>query len=36
MNVADVSGVNVSGLIFDAGPTSSPALLQVGTAGLRR
>ncbi len=33
MNVADVSGVNVSGLIFDAGPTSSPALLQVGTKG---
>ena len=34
MSVADVSGVNVSGLIFDAGPTTSPALLQVGTAGL--
>jgi hypothetical protein len=33
MNVADVSGVNVSGLIFDAGPTSSSALLQVGTQG---
>jgi hypothetical protein len=33
LNVADVSGVNVSGLIFDAGPTSSPALLQVGTQG---
>jgi hypothetical protein len=33
MNVADVSGVNVSGLILDAGPTSSPALLQVGTKG---
>ena len=33
MNVADVSGVNISGLIFDAGPTSSPALLQVGTQG---
>jgi hypothetical protein len=33
MNVADVSGVNVSGLIFDAGPSSSPALLQVGTQG---
>jgi hypothetical protein len=33
MNVADVSGVNISGIIFDAGPTSSPALLQVGTAG---
>jgi hypothetical protein len=33
MNVADVSGVNISGLIFDAGPASSPALLQVGTQG---
>ncbi len=33
MNVADVSGVNISGVIFDAGPTSSPALLQVGTQG---
>lgn len=33
MNVADVSGVNISGLIFDAGPVSSPALLQAGTAG---
>jgi hypothetical protein len=33
MNVADVSGVNISGLIFDAGPTSSSALLQVGTQG---
>jgi hypothetical protein len=33
MSVADVSGVNISGIIFDAGPTSSPALLQVGTQG---
>jgi hypothetical protein len=33
MNVADVSGVNISGMIFDAGPTSSPALLQVGAQG---
>jgi F5/8 type C domain len=33
MNVADVSGVNVSGLIFDAGPSSSSALLQIGTKG---
>ena len=33
MSVADVSGVNISGLIFDAGPTSSPSLLSVGTAG---
>ena len=29
----DVAGVNISGLIFDAGPTSSPSLLQLGTAG---
>lgn len=33
MTVADVSGVNVSGLIFDAGPVNSPVLLQIGTAG---
>ncbi|WP_084714525.1 discoidin domain-containing protein [Streptacidiphilus rugosus] len=33
MNVADVNGVNVSGVIFDAGPTLSPSLLQVGTKG---
>lgn len=33
MNVADVSGVNISGMIFDAGPASSSALLQVGTQG---
>jgi hypothetical protein len=33
LSVADVSGVTVSGLIFDAGPTTSPSLLQVGTAG---
>ena len=33
MNVADVGGVNISGIIFNAGPTSSSALLQVGTAG---
>jgi hypothetical protein len=33
MNVADVSGVNISGLIFDAGPTTSPTLLTIGTQG---
>ena len=32
MSVADVPGVDISGLIFDAGPVSSPVLLQVGTA----
>ncbi len=30
MRVADVDGVKVSGLIFDAGPVNSPVLLQVG------
>jgi hypothetical protein len=30
MTVADVKGVNISGLIFDAGPVKSPALLQFG------
>jgi hypothetical protein len=33
MNVADVPGVNISGLIFDAGPTQSSSLLQIGTEG---
>ncbi|HEV3382184.1 MAG TPA: discoidin domain-containing protein [Trebonia sp.] len=33
MNVANVPGVNISGLIFDAGPTQSSSLLQVGTEG---
>jgi hypothetical protein len=33
MSVADVPGVNISGLIFDAGPTQSSSLLQVGTEG---
>src|SRR6476469_8309714 len=31
MTVADVPGVDISGLIFDAGPKNSPVLLQVGT-----
>jgi hypothetical protein len=30
MTVADVKGVEISGLIFDAGPKTSPALLQFG------
>jgi hypothetical protein len=33
MQLADVAGVNVSGLIFDAGPTQSSALLQLGVEG---
>jgi hypothetical protein len=32
MNVADVNGVKVSSLLFDAGATNSPSLLQMGTA----
>jgi hypothetical protein len=31
MSVADVKGVKLAGLLFDAGPVSSPVLLQVGT-----
>ncbi|MEU9741336.1 discoidin domain-containing protein [Micromonospora chersina] len=33
MTVADVDGVRLAGLLFDAGPTNSPVLLQVGTSG---
>ncbi|WP_238012436.1 discoidin domain-containing protein [Dactylosporangium sp. AC04546] len=33
MRIADVDGVKVAGLLFDAGPVNSPALLTVGTAG---
>jgi len=31
MLISDVDGVTVSGLMFDAGTTASPALLQIGT-----
>jgi hypothetical protein len=31
MSVADVPGVKLTGLLFDAGPVNSPSLLQVGT-----
>jgi hypothetical protein len=31
MTVADVKGVEIASLIFDAGPVNSPVLLQVGT-----
>jgi hypothetical protein len=34
LNVADVDGVKVSGLTFDAGTTNSPTLLSVGRAGV--
>ena len=33
VSVADVDGVTIAGLIVDAGPVDSPALLQVGPAG---
>jgi len=33
MTVADVKGVVISALVFDAGPANSPVLLQVGTRG---
>jgi hypothetical protein len=35
MLVASVPGVKLSGMIFDAGPVNSPALLQVGFPGGR-
>ncbi|HSY19954.1 MAG TPA: invasin domain 3-containing protein, partial [Candidatus Acidoferrales bacterium] len=31
LTIADVNGVKVGGLLFDAGPVQSPTLLQVGT-----
>ncbi len=33
MEIADVDGVTVSGILFDAGEHLSPTLLQVGSAG---
>jgi hypothetical protein len=33
MTVADVDGVSIAGLLFDAGSTNSPVLLQVGPTG---
>jgi len=33
MRVADVDGVKIAGLLFDAGTTNSPVLLEVGPAG---
>jgi hypothetical protein len=33
MTVADVDGVKIAGLLFDAGTTNSPVLLQVGPNG---
>ncbi|MEU6366964.1 RICIN domain-containing protein [Streptomyces sp. NPDC046931] len=33
MTVADVDGVSIAGLLFDAGTTNSPTLMQVGPSG---
>ncbi|MDP9818919.1 hypothetical protein J3R04_004889 [Spirilliplanes yamanashiensis] len=33
MKVADVAGVKVAGIMFDAGPTTSPTLMEVGAPG---
>jgi hypothetical protein len=33
MTVADVNGVKIAGLLFDAGTTNSPVLLQMGQPG---
>ncbi|SBT42009.1 discoidin domain-containing protein [Micromonospora narathiwatensis] len=33
MSVADVDGVRLAGMLFDAGPVNSPVLLQVGPTG---
>jgi hypothetical protein len=36
ITIADVGGVQIAGLLIDAGPTNSPVLFQVGTAGASR
>jgi hypothetical protein len=33
MTVADVAGVKVAGIMFDAGPVNSPVLMEVGPSG---
>ena len=33
MRVADVGGVNISAILFDAGPTNTPVMLEVGPEG---
>ena len=35
MTVASAKGMSISGILFDAGPTTSPALLQVGSGHAR-
>jgi hypothetical protein len=36
MTVADVAGVDLTGVVFDAGPESSPVLLRVGPSNAHR
>jgi fibronectin type 3 domain-containing protein len=36
ITVADVNGVQIAGLLVDAGPVNSPVLFQVGVAGASR
>jgi hypothetical protein len=36
MTIADVPGVSIAGLLVDAGPRSSPVLMQVGPKGAAR
>lgn len=36
MKVADVPGVSISGIVFDAGPVTSPVLFKVGPPGSSR
>ena len=33
LSVADVDGVTLAGLLLEAGPTSSPTLLELGSPG---
>src|SRR5258706_8800986 len=35
MTTADADGIEIAGLLFDAGPTESPVLLEVGPEGSR-
>jgi hypothetical protein len=35
MTAADVDGIEIAGLLFDAGPSESPVLLEVGPEGSR-
>jgi hypothetical protein len=35
MTTADADGLEIAGLLFDAGPSESPVLLEVGTEGSR-